>query len=519
MTVARIGELVLPAEAGAVVERSEGDPRFAVLLVEAQAGHPPASERQVCNALEALHAARPVGRLFITFDASGKSGSYEGEVDVTPYRAYSNPEITRGITLGLIDQDLASAGMAFAIICDPPTRLEAVDDWYGWAVQHDVLDELNTEAAKIVLAAQLARLIIPPGTPRGDRAERLLALVHLNLTAAEWRTDSADLAAIDPADALADLQAMMPEFTAMAAAFTRYQALAIRFYEAGVSRAEYLAREASGRLRRTGATTGAAVVARPWADAAAEWLRREQISFARIRPAGVSMASMLDEASVNVGELSDSTRRLTEMFSGERIRGRIEALSTKEREDRKRRAGEWLMAARALSVKDEVAQADECFDRALELNPDATAFRAAGGHAADHGRHRQAVEHFERALQLDPRDAHAWEGYGVALDGVGRREPARKALLTSVYLKPGEGRFWNRLGLHYHGRGQGATACYCFRKGKALNDSASIDNYGTVCSSADTQFARPLVLHPLVIAFMHYVGRPVQHVLGRSLPS
>lgn len=52
------------------------------------------------------------------------------------------------------------------------------------------------------------------------------------------------------------------------------------------------------------------------------------------------------------------------------------------------------------------------------------------------GRHAEAVEYFNKALQLDPNYARAWFGLGTTLYAIGKFEQAVEAMDTSIKLAP-----------------------------------------------------------------------------------
>ena len=515
-----IAEMQIPEAAGARSDRFVGTTPFSFFLVDSLAGHPAKAERRVLASLELLHALSPIDHVFIDFDASGKSGSFEREIDVAPYRAFPDRDVTRGVTQAIIDQDLLSGGMAFAIVCDPPAGLEAIDDMYARTIQREALNELDAEVGKIVLASQLARAMIPSGSEAGDRARRLLDLVRLNLTTGDWWESREMLAAIDPVEALGDLRAAMPEFDAVAAAFARYKETATRFYESAAARTQLIVGEAVRSMQGSGGTTGTIVLGLARMDLASSLLRAENVGFVRVTPEGVEPASILDEASVNVGAVSESLRRMGELFSGERVteRTRIEAMAAGEQESRKRRADDLMMAAIDVGGRGEATKADGLFERAIELSPRLETFREAGAHAADHGEFEKAVGRLEAALRLAPRDARSWEIYGVALSGLGQRERARTAFTRGIYLEPRNGRLWSQLGFLLYRSGSREAGCYCFARGKALNDPPSSENFEMMCGPGGARAVAPLALRPFVIFWNRRFVLPVQRWLGRAGP-
>jgi tetratricopeptide (TPR) repeat protein len=513
MTNANSWQMPLDTDAS-IVERFDGGSNFLLFLVEAQAGLSPEAERKVADTLEAVHATRPIQRLFITFDASAKWGMFDRQINVEPYRAFPNKGITRSLAHAFIDQSWSSAGFTFAVICEPETRLETADDFYGWAMQCDTMNELNGEASKIALVAQLADAMIPDGSARAAQAKRLLALLRLNMTMREWSESREELNAIRPAEALQDLAQAIPQFDVLTAAIDHYQSIADCFYEQGLVRAKYMAHEATRRVCGAGDDTGALVTPHPWTDVVAAQLRHERASFIRLRPTGVQMTPMLAEAARLVGGRPESSRMLDEHLLGQRVRNRIEALSAKERENRKHRSSPWITAALQLSEQKDVQRARECAARAIELYPDAEAYRSAGIVDVDHGHFTTGLALFQRAIELDWADPLAWEGYGVALlYGFGRRGAAWLAFLRSLYLRPSQGRYWFRLGAYYSDNDR-VAACYCFRVARSLKDERAQKYLDLLCR--DVKPRCPFVVRRPVIAFIRHIVLPILR-LARSL--
>ena len=75
-------------------------------------------------------------------------------------------------------------------------------------------------------------------------------------------------------------------------------------------------------------------------------------------------------------------------------------------------------------------EAIRSFDKALELNPrNALAWYKRGG-LSGLGRHDEAVRSFDKALELDPTNAAAWHDNGLSLDRVGPLTRRRSAAST-----------------------------------------------------------------------------------------
>jgi tetratricopeptide (TPR) repeat protein len=72
-------------------------------------------------------------------------------------------------------------------------------------------------------------------------------------------------------------------------------------------------------------------------------------------------------------------------------------------------------------------EALECFDKAIEIEPDyAKAWNNKGVVLDDLGRHEEALECFDKAIEIEPDYAKAWNNKGAVLDDLGRHEEAIK---------------------------------------------------------------------------------------------
>lgn len=496
-------DLPLPADVGTCPERFDGPSDLLVYLVASEAGHPIKAEKAAYKALEAVHRLDPLDWAFVNFDGAEKSGHTsfdQSEIDLGPYRAYSDPAITKGISESMIDKDMLCAALAFGITSEPRVRVRALDDWYFRAIQRDALEELNAEGGKIALIDSLLASLLPEGSSAGRDFAELMSLSRLEWTDEEWLKRQSGVAGIDPARSFSELAGLVPQYENILDHLAFYRTQARRFYEAALPRAGVCVDESLRAMRQAGARTAALMVALPWLRTTASRLEAAGVSFVSVRPAGVSPRAMLELPSLNPAEVIESNKRLEALFSGRHIPGRIEMLEAGQAERRRQRSEDWTSAGQALALKYDFKKADECYGRALELDPgNARAFWAAGASAVDAGDLRKALPLLERSTELDPLSAPAWEARGCALDGLGRPAEAGSALVRCVYLEPKNGRYWNRLGLHYHGLRSMPQACYAFRKGAEYKDPDASENYRTVFGSSGRTASCPPALRPFVI--------------------
>lgn len=93
--------------------------------------------------------------------------------------------------------------------------------------------------------------------------------------------------------------------------------------------------------------------------------------------------------------------------------------------------------AAAYVEKREYAEAEKCYRRALELDPNNFAARSGlGALLADGGRWQEAVQHLQKAAAINPTADGVWLRLGLALQKLSRHEEAVTALNTAAALNP-----------------------------------------------------------------------------------
>ena len=509
-------DVALPPEIGTCKRRLRGEARETVFLIATGPGHPPAEERAALAVLQHLHTAAPIEWVFETLDSSARRGDVyvdQREIDVRPYRNFPDAEITKSIAVSMLDQKLGSAAWAFAVTSDPAARLQAFDDWHGWASHRDALRFMDGAAGRMESICMVLESLVP-GKP--EALETMTALMRLAWTSEEWRARPPGLP-IDPAGLLAHLGDAAGDLTATAEFLTWFQTRAGEFYESGLARATALVDKALGALRRAGAARGAIVLGAAWIDSAAELLTSRKVGFVEIWPRDVRVSPMLDHAALMLNEEDDSGRKLTELFSGEKIRSRVEALSGVPQEMRRHWAGDWSAAGQGLRFERQLAKGEECARRALEIDPRwAAAWEVRGLIAYDQGSYRDALSFVEKAIALEPHEARYRELEAAALESLGRRREASEAAVRGIRLNPKSGNLWCLFGNLLHGEGKVRQACYCFAQGKALGEPAAADNWQMVCRSPSTRRDCPLAVHPWRLALGHRFRRVARKLgIGR----
>lgn len=516
----------LPIELGRVLRSTKGAARCRCDLIAASPGHPRESERVIFDVLQSRHAAQPYDWVFMSYDGSQKIGDFaiEGkELDIEPYRNFPDPKITADIAEYYVRDGLAPSVWAFGLVAQPACHLLPLDDWYGWASSRDALRQLDAAAGRLAVAAALLERTsraVQHAASSADPVRQLLDLVRLRWTGSQWLAGRDNVMAMAVARALTAQEA--PGAAAMAHLLSGLRQLAASFYDASLLRTEALVAGALERMRQTGARRVAILIAIPWLEQVEGALATADVGFHVILPAKTTMGAMLDEARLLLGVGDEQHRRLGELFSGERIRTRIEALLEDRPDLAKARAEDWAGAAQGLATRYEIRhdandlkRAEECVSRALALDEtrDHT-WWVRGELLTLQRKHKEALVTLDRALALAPRKGQYWRAKGTALDHLGRTRAARMHFVRSIHLLPYDGSVWTFLGLHYHRHGRRAAACYCFGKGKEYRSEPARDNHGILGCPEPRLWNCPLLLLPIVIRAMNRVVLPLRYGWG-----
>ena len=130
----------------------------------------------------------------------------------------------------------------------------------------------------------------------------------------------------------------------------------------------------------------------------------------------------------------------------------------------------WLGLADARSEAGDLAEAIEGYQRALEIRPDmASAWSGLGVVHGRAGRPDLALAPLEQAVRLDPALGEGWYNLGTALGALGRHGEARRAFERAVALRPDDARALANLGLAALLGGDRAAATACLERLRALD--------------------------------------------------
>jgi len=128
-----------------------------------------------------------------------------------------------------------------------------------------------------------------------------------------------------------------------------------------------------------------------------------------------------------------------------------------------------IARARRLYLQGQAREANGLCVQALQADPGAAdAYALMAEMAADQRAFSRAVDLFQRALAIDPRNAAWGAELARSLIGLNRQTPALTAALQALALGPVEARTFDTLGVVFSRVGHQANAAYCFRKAHEL---------------------------------------------------
>jgi tetratricopeptide (TPR) repeat protein len=134
-----------------------------------------------------------------------------------------------------------------------------------------------------------------------------------------------------------------------------------------------------------------------------------------------------------------------------------------EDEARRKEAETWLKKGYSFERKNKHEEAIECYDKALNIEPDlADALDAKGWALANSGKYDEALGCFDNALRIKPKVSRIWNNKGVALEFSERFDEALKCYEKAIEIRPKFMFPWSNKGriLYIIGRFDEAISCY-----------------------------------------------------------
>jgi CheY-like chemotaxis protein len=137
---------------------------------------------------------------------------------------------------------------------------------------------------------------------------------------------------------------------------------------------------------------------------------------------------------------------------------------------------EYKAAVRLYYREGKYAEAMERFDRAVEIDPSrASVWNDRGLCLKDMGKYEEAKKSFERALELEPRDEEYLFDYGEVLETIGVLYRKRKVIdlaittfATVTEINPNNASAWNHLGICIKETGRDEESRQAFERSRSI---------------------------------------------------
>jgi tetratricopeptide (TPR) repeat protein len=138
----------------------------------------------------------------------------------------------------------------------------------------------------------------------------------------------------------------------------------------------------------------------------------------------------------------------------------------------------WNSKGTAFHYLSKYQQAIECFDKAIEVNPnDADAWSAKGHSLNNLKKYHHAIECFDKAIEINPNDADAWYSKGVAFDYLIKHTEAIECYEKALAINPDQVCAWYGKGGAFRKVGKHKEAIECYEKALAINPEDALAWY------------------------------------------
>lgn len=202
--------------------------------------------------------------------------------------------------------------------------------------------------------------------------------------------------------------------------------------------------------------------------------------------------------------------------SAERIARRLSARNLDD--------AHWLRhVGTAVMDQDRFDEAMEIYDRVLDLDPDdGQTYKVIGSAWASQGKDDEAIESYQQALLVEPWNSEARSNLGNALQRTGHLEEAIECYHLALEAHPDDERFLNNLGFALFERGDVELAIEQYRRALQIEprDTLVLRNLGTALlrlgdeEEALSTFEQALAIDPQDAGVLNAFGNALSN-LGR----
>ncbi|NLA38882.1 MAG: tetratricopeptide repeat protein, partial [Methanomicrobiales archaeon] len=138
-------------------------------------------------------------------------------------------------------------------------------------------------------------------------------------------------------------------------------------------------------------------------------------------------------------------------------------ITFKKKDTAPKSADAWNNKGLALRKLGRYDEAIQCYDRALEIDPkNAKAWSSKSYALWNLGRNAEAIQCSDRALEIDPKNVDAWNDKGIALINLDRNAEAIQCYDRALEIDPEYTHAWNNKGLALRNLGRYDEAIRCY---------------------------------------------------------
>ena len=133
-------------------------------------------------------------------------------------------------------------------------------------------------------------------------------------------------------------------------------------------------------------------------------------------------------------------------------------------------ATNWLKKGNDWHQKQDYDKAIECYENAIRLNPkDADAYNNMGNAYNNKQDYDKAIEYYEKAIELNPKDADAYYNMGNAYNNKQDYDKAIEYYEKAIKLNPKDAKAYYNMGYVYDDKQNYDKAIECYKKAIELN--------------------------------------------------
>ena len=99
---------------------------------------------------------------------------------------------------------------------------------------------------------------------------------------------------------------------------------------------------------------------------------------------------------------------------------------------------------------------------------DAWGWRNKGGALYSLGKYDEAIECYDKSIEIDPDNPVVWNNKGLALNLLGKHNEAIASYDNAIKIDPNDADVWNNKGLALHALGNDDEAKKCYNKSREL---------------------------------------------------